>query len=118
MVFHGDRPIYLQIRDIIVARIIDTGGSASGGDGDQLPSVRALAAELEVNPLTVAKAYQELQAAGLVAARKGVGLYVETGARLALMRTERAAFLRDEWPRTRARIERLGLSPADLFADA
>ena len=112
--FHGDRPIYLQIRDIIVARIIDSEGS----DGDQLPSVRALAAELTVNPLTVAKAYQELQAAGLVAARKGVGLYVETGARLALMRTERATFLRDEWPRTRARIERLGLTPQDLFADA
>ena len=116
--FHGDRPIYLQIRDIIVARIIDRGGGGSGGDGDQLPSVRALAAELEVNPLTVAKAYQELQAAGLVAARKGVGLYVEAGARLALMRTERAAFLKDEWPRIAVRIERLGLSPADLFADA
>ena len=112
--FHGDRPIYLQIRDIIVARIID----ATDGDGAQLPSVRALAVELEVNPLTVAKAYQELQSAGLVAARKGVGLYVETGARLALLRTERAAFLREEWPRTRARIERLGLSPHDLFATA
>ena len=98
--------------------MLDSGGSASGGDGDQLPSVRALAAELAVNPLTVAKAYQELQAAGLVAARKGVGLYVEAGARLALIRTERAAFLREEWPRTRARIERLGLTPADLFADA
>ena len=114
MVFHGDRPIYLQIRDIIVARIIDT----SDSDGDQLPSVRALASELAVNPLTVAKAYQELQAAGLVAAKKGVGLYVETGARLVLLRTERAAFLREEWPRTRARIERLGLSPRDLFANA
>lgn len=114
MVFHGDRPIYLQIRDIIVARIID----AANGDGEQLPSVRALAAELEVNPLTVAKAYQELQAAGLVAARKGVGLYIEAGARLALLRTERTAFLREEWPRTKARIERLGLTPSDLFADA
>ena len=117
--FHGDRPIYLQIRDIIVARIIDRGdGVAGGGDGDQLPSVRALAAELAVNPLTVAKAYQELQAAGLVAAKKGVGLYVEAGARLALLRTERHAFLRDEWPRLRARVERLGLRPEDLFADA
>jgi GntR family transcriptional regulator len=113
-VFHGDRPIYLQIRDIIVARIIDR----TDGDGAQLPSVRALAVELAVNPLTVAKAYQELQTAGLVAARKGVGLYVETGARLALLKTERAAFLREEWPRTRTRIERLGLTPADLFADA
>lgn len=118
MVFHGDRPIYLQIRDIIVARIIDAGSGESGGDGEQLPSVRALASELEVNPLTVAKAYQELQAAGLVAARKGVGLYIEAGARLALLRTERTAFLREEWPRTRARIQRLGLTPQDLFADA
>jgi GntR family transcriptional regulator len=114
VVFHGDRPIYLQIRDILVARIIDR----TDGDGDQLPSVRALAAELEVNPLTVAKAYQELQAAGLVAAKKGVGLYVEHGARLALLRTERAAFLKEEWPRLARRIERLGLTPADLFADA
>ncbi len=114
MVFHGDRPIYLQIRDIIVARIIDV----TDGDGGQLPSVRALAAELAVNPLTVAKAYQELQSAGLVAAKKGVGLYVEAGARAALLRTERAAFLRDEWPRTRARVERLGLRPQDLFAEA
>ena len=113
--FHGDRPIYLQIRDLIVARIIDRG---TGGDGDQLPSVRALAAELAVNPLTVAKAYQELQAAGLVAAKKGVGLYVEAGARLALLRTERAAFLRDEWPRLRTRVERMGLRAEDLFADA
>ncbi len=112
--FHGDRPIYLQIRDIIVARIIDV----TDGDGGQLPSVRALAAELAVNPLTVAKAYQELQSAGLVAAKKGVGLYVEAGARAALLRTERAAFLRDEWPRTRARVERLGLRPQDLFAEA
>ena len=116
--FHGDRPIYLQIRDIIVARIIDRDGDAGVGDGGQLPSVRALASELEVNPLTVAKAYQELQAAGLVAAKKGVGLYVEAGARAALLRTERTAFLRDEWPRTRARVERLGLTPQDLFAEA
>ena len=113
--FHGDRPIYLQIRDIIVARIIDRG---AGGDGDQLPSVRALAVELSVNPLTVAKAYQELQSAGLVAARKGVGLYVEAGARAALLRSERTVFLREDWPRLRTRIERLGLTPADLFADA
>lgn len=114
VVFHGDRPIYLQIRDIIVARIIDR----TDGDGDQLPSVRALAVDLAVNPLTVAKAYQELQAAGLVAARKGVGLYVEVGARATLLRSERTAFLRQEWPRLRERIERLGLAPSDLFADA
>ncbi len=112
--FEGDSPVYLRLRGIIAAAILRGEYRA----GDQLPSVRALAAEHGANPLTVAKAYQELQAAGLVAARKGVGLYVETGARLALMRTERAAFLQDEWPRTRARIERLGLTPEDLFADA
>jgi len=82
--WHGDRPIYLQIRDLIVARILDRD---SAGAALPLASVRALAAELEVNPLTVAKAYQELQSAGLVVARKGVGLYVEPGAATALLAT-------------------------------
>ncbi|MBV8972109.1 MAG: GntR family transcriptional regulator [Sphingomonadaceae bacterium] len=112
--WQGDRPIYLQIRDLIVARIIDGDAAATA----PLPSVRALASELAVNPLTVAKAYQELRAAGLVAARKGVGLYVEPGAAAALLASERAAFLAGDWPRIRRRIDRLGLTPADLFADA
>ena len=110
--WQDDRPIYLQIRDIIVARILDRARDGAG----PLPSVRALAAELEVNPLTVAKAYQELQVVGLVVARKGVGLYVEPGAAAALMASERAVFLGEEWPRIRRRIERLGLSASDLFA--
>lgn len=112
--WHGDRPIYLQIRDLIVARILERAASPDAA----LPSVRALASELAVNPLTVAKAYQELQSAGVVVARKGVGLYVETGAHAALLDRERADFLDGEWPRVRARIDRLGLTPADLFEPA
>lgn len=106
------RPIYLQIRDLIVSGILD----GSYGVGDPLPSVRALAAERSVNPLTVSKAYQELQSAGLIAARRGLGLYVEPGARESLMKSERKTFLTEEWPRIRSHIERLGLTPADLFA--
>ncbi len=107
-------PIYLRIRDAIVAGILE----GRYGGADALPSVRALAGAEEVNPLTVSKAYQELQAAGLVAAKKGVGLYVAPGAREKLMASERRAFLAEEWPRVRARIDRLGLAPNDLFADA
>ena len=113
--WQADRPIYLQIRDIIVSRIL-AGASAPRAAGLlQLASVRALAAELDVNPLTVAKAYQELQAAGLIVARKGVGLYAEAGAAAALLASERADFLRTEWPRVKRRINQLGLSAADLF---
>lgn len=108
----GDRPIYLQIRDTIVDRIL------VAGDGAMLPSVRALAAEAGVNPLTVAKAYHELQAAGLVRARKGVGLFAADGAVASLIRSERDMFLSQEWPRVRARIARLGLDVADLLERA
>ena len=108
---HDGRPIYLQIRDIIVGHILD----GVHGDGP-LPSVRALAGELDVNPLTVAKAYHELQAAGLVVARKGVGLYTEAGARARLQASERAAFLESDWPRIKRRIAQLELTTTDLFA--
>ncbi len=110
--FSDDRPIYLQIRDVIVGRILEA------GDGALLPSVRALAAEAGVNPLTVAKAYQELQAAGLVTAKKGVGLFAGESAARKLLASERQTFINEEWPRVRARIDRLGLSPADLFETA
>lgn len=106
------RPVYRQIRDGIVAGIID----GRWGPGDLLPSVRSLAAERSVNPLTVAKAYQELQAAGLVEARKGVGLFVTPAAPALARDSERAAFLADDWPRIRAHIDRLGLDLADLLA--
>lgn len=108
--FSGDKPIYLQIRDRVVARIL------ADGDGALLPSVRALAADAGVNPLTVAKAYQDLQAAGLVIAKKGVGLFAAAGAADKLLASERAQFLDEEWPRVRTRIDQLGLSPKDLLA--
>jgi GntR family transcriptional regulator len=108
------RPIYVQIRDLIAAAIID----GVYGVGDALPSVRVLAAEQHVNPLTVSKAYQELQSAGLVAARRGLGLFVEPGARERLLDEERKIFLGTEWPAIRRHIDRLGLNVADLFDTA
>jgi GntR family transcriptional regulator len=110
--FTPDRPIYRQIRDLIVERML------AGGDGAMLPSVRALAAEAGVNPLTVAKAYQDLQASGLVKAKKGIGLFVADGAAGTLLAAERETFFNEEWPRVRARINRLGLTTSDLFAEA
>ena len=108
--FSGDKPIYLQIRERIVGRIL------TDGDGALLPSVRALAAETRVNPLTVAKAYQELQTLGLVVARKGVGLFAAEGAAGRLLASERAHFLDEEWPRVRSRMAELGLSLEDVLA--
>lgn len=110
--FHADRPIYRQIRDSIVDRILAL------GDGAMLPSVRALAAEAGVNPLTVAKAYQDLQTSGLVRAKKGVGLFAADGAVDSLLTQERQTFLTEEWPRVVARINRLGLDAADLLEQA
>jgi GntR family transcriptional regulator len=110
--FSDDRPIYRQIRDRIIDRILTL------GDGAILPSVRALAADAGVNPLTVAKAYQDLQSSDLVRARKGVGLFAADGAVNRLLTAERENFLNEEWPRVRARITRLGLDAADLLADA
>lgn len=110
--FTNERPIYRQIRDRIVDRIL------SSGDGALLPSVRALAAEAGVNPLTVAKAYHDLQASGLVTAKKGVGLFASDGAARVLLTAERTMFLTIEWPRVQARIEQLGLDAQDLFAKA
>lgn len=112
VMFSPDRPIYRQIRDVIVQRVLTL------GDGALLPSVRALATEAGVNPLTVAKAYQDLQASGLVRARKGVGLFVAEGAMSSLLSQERAQFLNEEWPRVRARINQLGLDTADLLEQA
>lgn len=110
--YSTDRPIYRQIRDVIVLRILES------GDGALLPSVRALAAEAGVNPLTVAKAYHDLQAGGLVVAKKGVGLFAAPGAARTLLAQERKQFLTEEWPRVQARIDRLGLSAADLLESA
>jgi GntR family transcriptional regulator len=109
--FSDDQPIYRQLRDRVIALILD--GVLK--DGDPLPSVRTVAADLRVNPLTVLKAYQELADAGLVEKRRGLGMFVATGTGAALRTDERTRFLTDEWPRIHATIQRLGLTPAELF---
>ena len=108
------RPVYLKLRDQIAAAIIE----GHYQEGEMLPSVRALAAEQGANPLTVAKAYQQFQADGLVEVQRGVGMYVVQGAAGKLREREREAFLAEEWPEIRARIGRLGIATEDLLAKA
>lgn len=105
------QPVYLKLRDLIAAAIID----GTYPEGTMLPSVRALAAAQGANPLTVAKAYQQFQLDGLVEVQRGVGMFVAPGAADRLRRSERDAFLAQEWPQIRARMDRLGISPADLL---
>jgi GntR family transcriptional regulator len=108
------QPIYRQLRDRVVAMILD--GVLK--EGDPLPSVRTVAAEYRVNPLTVLKGYQELVDERLVEARRGRGMFVMEGARNLLLQLERARFLNDEWPRVAATIERLGLRREELLNGA
>lgn len=98
-------PIYRQLRERVVAMILDH----DLNEGDPLPSVRTVAADYQINPLTVSKAYQELVNENIVEKRRGLGMFVNEGAREALLQTERTQFLRNEWPALRARLERLGL---------
>lgn len=109
--WNDGQPIYRQLQDRVVAMILD----GSLGEGDPLPSVRTVAAETRVNPLTVLKAYQQLADAGYVESRRGLGMFVMAGAKALLAEGERERFLRDEWPRIRATIERLGLSADELL---
>ena len=109
-----DLPIYRQLRDRVVAMILE----GVLGDGDALPSVRNVAAEYRLNPLTVLKGYQELVDEGLVEKKRGRGMFVTEGARGRLLKDERARFLDKEWPLVLATIERLGLQPADLLRDS
>ena len=109
-----DRPVYLRLRDEIVAMILD----GRVGDGDALPSVRAFAAAQGANPLTVAKAYQTFQEDGLVEVRRGVGMFVVAGAAERLRVGARRRFLEEEWPEIRVRMRRLALDPADLIGEA
>ena len=106
-----DLPIYRQLRDRVVAMILE----GVLGDGDALPSVRNVAAEYRLNPLTVLKGYQELVDENLVEKKRGRGMFVMSGARDRLLKDERKRFLENEWPLVAATIERLGLRPADLL---
>lgn len=106
-----EKPVYVRLRETIANAIL----SGQYRDGDPLPSVRALAAEEQANPLTVAKAYQGFQDDGLVIVKRGVGLFVATGARARLIESERQRFLTEEWPEIRKRMDRLGVDPEQLL---
>ena len=108
-----DIPIYRQLRDRVVAMILE----GVLGDGDALPSVRNVAAEYRLNPLTVLKGYQELVDEGLVEKKRGRGMFVNEGARKQLLKDERQRFIEKEWPKIRETIDRLGLDAEDLLND-
>lgn len=109
--WNEDQPIYRQLRDRVVAMILE----GVLGDGDALPSVRNVAAEYRLNPLTVLKGYQELVDEGLVEKKRGRGMFVNEGARVELLKAERRRFLEKEWPLVLATIERLGLNAEELL---
>ncbi len=109
--WNDNQPIYRQIRDRVVAMILD--GVLK--EGDALPSVRNVAADYRVNPLTVLKGYQELVDEGLVETKRGRGMFINAGARSLLLQGERQKFLAEEWPRVNATIQRLGLKPQELL---
>jgi GntR family transcriptional regulator len=112
--WNDSQPIYRQLRDRVVAMILD--GVLK--EGDPLPSVRTVAADYRLNPLTVLKGYQELADEELVEKRRGVGMFVKVGARSLLLRGEREKFLAEEWPRIHATIQRLGLTAEELLNGA
>jgi GntR family transcriptional regulator len=109
--WNDNQPIYRQLRDRVVAMILD--GVLK--EGDVLPSVRTVAAEYRVNPLTVLKGYQQLADEGLVETRRGLGFFINAGARNLLLESERQKFLSEEWPRVSATIQRLGLRAEELL---
>ena len=112
--WNENQPIYRQLRDRVVAMILD--GVLK--EGDPLPSVRNVAAEYRVNPLTVLKAYQQLVDEGLVESRRGLGMFINAGARSLLLEGERRKFLEEEWPRISQTIQRLGLKAEELLNGA
>ena len=112
--WNDNQPIYRQLRDRVVAMILD----GVLNEGDPLPSVRNVAAEYRVNPLTVLKGYQQLVDEGLVESRRGLGMFINVGARKLLLQGERQKFLAEQWPAVHATIERLGLTPEELLKAA
>ncbi|HET8551328.1 MAG TPA: GntR family transcriptional regulator [Gammaproteobacteria bacterium] len=111
--WNDNQPIYRQLRDRVVAMILED----VLAEGDALPSVRTVAAEYQLNPLTVLKGYQELVDEDLVEKRRGLGMFVREGARKRLMKAEREQFLNREWPEIVARVGRLELDWQKLAAD-
>ena len=109
--WNDTQPIYRQLRDRVVALILD--GALS--EGDPLPSVRTVAAEYRLNPITVLKGYQELVDEDLVETRRGRGMFIKPGARALLLGAERNKFLSEQWPRIKEMIQRLGLDAEELL---
>src|SRR5436189_4489534 len=109
--WNDGQPIYRQLRDRVIAMIFD----GELNEGDPLPSVRSVAAEYRVNPLTVLKAYQELVDERLVESRRGRGMFINAGARNLLLQGERQKFFAEQWPAIHSTIQRLGLTPKDLL---
>jgi GntR family transcriptional regulator len=112
--WNDSQPIYWQLKERTVAMILD----GTLAEGEALPSVRAVASEFQLNPITVSKSYQALVDEGLVEKRRGLGMFVLEGARKKLIASERDKFLSEEWPATLKRISQLGLSVKDLLANA
>jgi GntR family transcriptional regulator len=112
--WNDSQPIYRQLRDKVIAMILD--GLLK--EGDPLPSVRHVASEYRVNPLTVLKGYQELVDEKLVESRRGRGMYINAGARSMLLQAERQRFLAEQWPAIHATIQRLGLTKEELLEAA
>lgn len=112
--WNDSQPIYRQLRDRVIAMILD----AAIQEGDPLPSVRTVAADYRVNPLTVLKAYQQLADEQIVEKRRGVGMFIKAGVRQQLLRDERRRFLQEEWPGVLATLQRLGLRAEDLLNGA
>ena len=112
--WNDSQPIYRQLRDRVVAMILD--GVLK--EGDPLPSVRNVAAEYRVNPLTVLKGYQQLVDEQLVESRRGRGMFINAGAHNLLLQSERQKFLAEEWPRVCATMQRLGLKVEQLLQAA
>jgi len=109
--WNDSQPIYRQLRDRVVAMILDDVLK----EGDPLPSVRHVAAEYRVNPLTVLKSYQHLVDEQLGEKKRGIGMFIKEGARALLLKAERQRFLAEQWPRIHATIQRLGLTPQELL---
>ncbi|HTN39777.1 MAG TPA: GntR family transcriptional regulator [Asticcacaulis sp.] len=111
--FHSSQPIFVQIRQRLTEMIL----RGAVGEGDALPSVRTIAADLSVNPLTVTKAFEALVDVGVVEKRRGLGMFVKAGARTELLAHEREKFLKEDWPRIAAQIKALDLDLNTLIAN-
>ena len=111
--WNDNQPIYIQLREKVIGLILDEALK----DGDALPSVRTVSAEYRVNPITVSKAYQTLVDDQLITKKRGLGMFVQDGARAQLLESEKQKFIHQEWPEIKRRIERLGLAVDELLAN-